>query len=44
VRIIFSTEKFAKNVIARLKMEKKFRKKEKKSKNPYSSGFFYEKQ
>jgi hypothetical protein len=36
VRIVFSTAKFAKNFISRLKMEKKFYKEEKVSKNPPS--------
>jgi hypothetical protein len=35
VRIVFSTEKFAKNFISGLKMEKKFGKEEKVSKNPF---------
>jgi hypothetical protein len=41
--LFFSTAKFAKNFISRLKMEKKFYKEEKVSKNPFS-GLFYEKQ
>ena len=43
VRIVFSTERFAKNFISGLKMEKKFGKEEKVSKNPFQ-WFFYEKQ
>jgi hypothetical protein len=35
VRIVFSTEKFAKTFISGLKMEKKFGKEEKMSKNPF---------
>jgi hypothetical protein len=35
VRIVFSTAKFAKNFISRLKMEKKCYKEEKVSKNPF---------
>jgi hypothetical protein len=35
VRIVFSTEKFAKNFLSGLKMEKMFGKEEKVSKNPF---------
>ena len=35
MRIVFSTEKFAKNFISGLKMEKKFGKEEKVSKNAF---------
>ena len=37
--LIFSTEKFAKNIISGLKMEKKFGKEEKVSKNPFQWDF-----
>jgi hypothetical protein len=40
VRIVFSTEKFAKNFISGLKMEKNFGKEEKVSKNPFQWAFF----
>ena len=43
VRIVFSTAKFAKIFISRLKMEKSFTKK-KKCLKTHSSGLFYEKQ
>jgi hypothetical protein len=43
VRIVFSTERFAKNFISGLKMEKNFGKEEKVSKNPFQC-FFCEKQ
>jgi hypothetical protein len=39
VRIVFSTEKFAKKFISGLKMEKKFGKEEKVSKNPFHWAF-----
>ena len=39
VRIVFSTAKFEKNFIWRLKMEKKFCKEEKVSKNPFQGDF-----
>jgi hypothetical protein len=40
VRIVFSTAKFAKKFISRLKMEKKFYKEEKVSNKPILVGFF----
>jgi hypothetical protein len=40
VRIVFSTEKFTKNFISGLKMEEKFGKEEKVSKNPFQCGLF----
>jgi hypothetical protein len=40
VRIVFSTEKFAKNFLSGLKMEKMFGKEEKVSKNPFQWVFF----
>ena len=39
VRIVFSTAKFANNILSRLKMEKKFCKGEKVSKNPFQWAF-----